>query len=132
MGVRRLEKQRPLIMIRSRWLTQCHCVAVVLRLLHGLSHSGLRAVPPPPLAADLSMPAAGLPGNGAGWACGPPGGRWRPGAYVPARGGCSRSLGDLKAQLADWAPANEPASSSPELGVSKPMIRRIVAVLPAP
>jgi hypothetical protein len=39
---------------------------------------------------------------------------------------------DLNARLAGWAPADELASLSPELGVSKPMIRRIVAVFPTP
>ena len=40
--------------------------------------------------------------------------------------------GDFNARLADWAPADEPASSSPEFGVSRPTIRRILAVVPAP
>ena len=39
---------------------------------------------------------------------------------------------DLNAWLAGWAPADELASSSPEIGVSKPMIRRIAAVFPTP
>jgi hypothetical protein len=42
------------------------------------------------------------------------------------------SSGNFNAQLAGWAAAGESASSLPEAGVSKPMMRRIVAVLPVP